>query len=55
MGEACSAHGEMSYSFRILISKPEWKRQLDRSRHRWDDTLCFKDIIQVLSENKHSD
>jgi hypothetical protein len=31
--------GEMKIVYKILIGKPEGKRQLGRPRHRWEDTI----------------
>ena len=35
MGGACSTYGERRCVYRVLIGKPESKRQLRRSSHRW--------------------
>jgi hypothetical protein len=37
MGRACSTHGEKRNAYRILVGKPEEKRPIGRSRHRWED------------------
>jgi hypothetical protein len=37
MGRACSSHGEGRGVYRVLVGKPEGKRPLGRSRHRWED------------------
>jgi hypothetical protein len=37
MGRACGMHGEMRNAYNILVGKPERKRPLGRSRHRWED------------------
>ena len=39
MGGACSAHGEGRGVHRILVGKPEGKRQLGRPRRRWEDNI----------------
>jgi len=37
MGGACSVHGGGRGVYRVLVGKPEGKRPLGRSRHRWED------------------
>jgi hypothetical protein len=39
MGMAFSTHGEKRNTYRILVGKPEEKRPLGRSRHRWEDNI----------------
>jgi hypothetical protein len=39
MGGACSTNGEKTNACRILVGKPEGKRQLGRPRHRWVDNI----------------
>jgi hypothetical protein len=39
MGGACSADGEESGVYGVLVGNPEGKRPLDRLRHRWEDTI----------------
>jgi hypothetical protein len=39
MGRICSTHGEMRNPYDILFGKPEGKKQLRRSRHRWQETI----------------
>jgi hypothetical protein len=39
MGGACSMHGGKRNAYRILVGKPEGKRQLGRPRHRWEDNI----------------
>jgi hypothetical protein len=39
MGGACSAHGRDKECLKILVGKPEEKRLLRRSRHRWEDNI----------------
>jgi hypothetical protein len=34
MGETCSTNGEKRNAYRILVGKPEGKRQLGRPRRR---------------------
>jgi hypothetical protein len=38
--------GEKRTLYRILVGKPEGKRQLERPRHRWEDNikLDFREI-----------
>jgi hypothetical protein len=42
--EHVSSTGEMKY--KMLVGKPEWKRQFSRPRHRWqnDSKLNVKEI-----------
>jgi hypothetical protein len=35
----CSEHGEMRNAYKILVEKPEGKRQLGRPRRRWVDNI----------------
>ena len=39
IGGACSTYGERRGVYRILIGKPEGKRQLGRPRRRWEDNI----------------
>jgi len=39
MGGACSKYGERRGVYRVLVGKPEGKRPLVRSRHRWQDNI----------------
>jgi hypothetical protein len=39
MGWACSSDGEEGGLYRVLVRKPEEKRPLGRSRHRWEDNI----------------
>jgi hypothetical protein len=39
MGRACSLNGEKRNAYRILVRKPEGKRQLGRPSHRWVDNI----------------
>jgi hypothetical protein len=43
---ACSTFGEMRGAYRVLVGKPEGKRQLRRPRHRWEDNI--KMDLQVV-------
>jgi hypothetical protein len=36
LSKACSTHGEKRNANRILVGKPEGKRPVGRSRHRWE-------------------
>ena len=35
-GGACSTNGEKRDTYKVLVSKPERKRPLGSSRHRWE-------------------
>ena len=37
MGGACSAYGERTSVYRVLVGKPEGERPLGRPRRRWED------------------
>jgi hypothetical protein len=39
MDGACSTHGEMKPADRILVRKPERKRQHGNSVHRWENNI----------------
>ena len=39
MGEACSMYGEKRGIHRVLMGKPEEKKPLGRSRHKWEDSI----------------
>ena len=40
MDGACSTYGgEERHIYRVLLGKPERKRQLGRPRHRWEDNI----------------
>jgi hypothetical protein len=39
MGRECSTNGEKRNAYRILVGKPEGKRQLGRPRRRWVDNI----------------
>jgi hypothetical protein len=39
MGGACSACGGEERRIKGLVGKPESKRPLGRSRHRWEDNI----------------
>jgi hypothetical protein len=39
MGRACSTNGGDEEAYRILVGKPEGKRQLGRPRGRWVDNI----------------
>jgi hypothetical protein len=46
MGRACSTNGANRNAYRILVGKPEGKRPLGRSRHRWMNNIktYIKDV-----------
>jgi hypothetical protein len=31
--------GEVRGAYNILIGRPEWRRPLERPRHRWEDNI----------------
>jgi len=39
MGSACSSYGERRDAYRVLVGKPEGKRQFGRLRLRWEDNI----------------
>ena len=39
MGEACSTFGGEGRYIQVLVGKPEGKRPLGTSRHRWEDNI----------------
>ena len=39
MGRACGTYGEKRGVYRVLVGKPEAKRQLGRPRCRWEDNI----------------
>jgi hypothetical protein len=39
MDKACSMHREKKNAYRILVGKPEGKRPLGRSKHKWEDNI----------------
>jgi hypothetical protein len=39
MGGACGAYGGERGVHRVLVGKPEGKRPLGRSKHRWEDNI----------------
>jgi hypothetical protein len=38
--------GEKRNTYRILVGKPEGKRQIGRPRHRWEDNIEM-DLIEI--------
>jgi hypothetical protein len=47
MDGACSTYGERRGVYRVLVGKPEGKRQLERPRHRWEDNIKM-DLQEVV-------
>jgi len=39
MGVSCSTYAGMRGMYRVLVRKPDGKRPLGRSRHRWEDNI----------------
>jgi hypothetical protein len=39
MGGECSTYGERIGAYRILVGRPEGRRQVGRPRHRWEDNI----------------
>jgi hypothetical protein len=39
IGGKCSTNGEKRNAYRILVGRSEGKRQLGRSRHKWEDNI----------------
>jgi len=46
LGGACSTFGESTGVYNTLVAKPEGKRPLGRSRHRWED-ISKKDLHEM--------
>jgi hypothetical protein len=44
MGGSCSTYGEKRNEYRLLLGKPEGKRPLGRSRHRWVDNMDLGEV-----------
>jgi hypothetical protein len=39
MDGSCSAYGKSRGVYRVVVRKPEGKRQLGRHRRRWEDNI----------------
>jgi hypothetical protein len=39
MSRVCGMNGEKMSAYRILVGKPEGKRPLERTRHKWEDNI----------------
>jgi hypothetical protein len=39
MSEACSAYGGGEKLYKVLVEKPERRRLMGRSRHRWENNI----------------
>jgi hypothetical protein len=39
MGRVCSTNGEKRNAYRVLVGRPEGKRQLGRFRRKWGDNI----------------
>jgi hypothetical protein len=39
MGRACSTNGESRGAYRILVGKPEERRQRGKPRRRWEENI----------------
>jgi len=39
MGGACSVYRERRGVYKVLVGKPEGKRPLGSTRHRWEDNI----------------
>jgi hypothetical protein len=46
MGGACITNGEKRNAYRLLVGKPEGRRQLGRPRCRWLDNIRM-DLAEV--------
>jgi hypothetical protein len=49
MAGACSRCGKRSGVYKVLVGKPEGKRPLRRSRHRWENNIKM-DLQEVERE-----
>jgi hypothetical protein len=54
MCRACSTNGEKRNAYRILVGKPEGKRQLGRQRRRWVDNIRknLRDIMGWYGQDR---
>ena len=50
MGHAAHT-AENKKTYRVLVKKPEGKRQHGRSRHRWEDNITM-DVKEIVSCNE---
>jgi hypothetical protein len=41
--------GEMRNAYNTLVGKPEWKRPLERPRHRWEANIMM-DLREIVRE-----
>jgi hypothetical protein len=39
MGKRCSTYGERRGAYRVMVGKPERKKQLVRHRHGWKNNI----------------
>jgi hypothetical protein len=39
MSGACGTLGERTVAYRVLVGRPEGKRTLGRTRHRWENNI----------------
>jgi hypothetical protein len=46
MDDACSTHGRDEKCLNILVGKHEGKRQLGRSRRRWEDNIRM--VLRII-------
>jgi hypothetical protein len=55
MDGACSARGEMTNAYKILVGKPEGKRPLGRPGRRWEDNIkmCLGEISWEWADWMH--
>ena len=44
MGKSCSSYGgaESTGAYRVLVTKPEGRRQLGRPRRKWEEWISMK-------------
>jgi hypothetical protein len=49
MSRAYSTNGDKRNAYRILVGKPEGKRPLGRTRHRWDDIQCLIAVVLTIA------
>jgi hypothetical protein len=47
MGWVCSTIGEKRNAYKVLVGKPEGKRPLGKTRHRWEDNINM-DLGEVI-------